>query len=742
MAQDYYSGRDKSPGITWEKLHQNICNNPEIRQEKMRQQEFMEKMFMGLPASQSTVPEQKSLYFAAFAPKGEADSSSIKKYISYMYHARDDIRSRFINVRNYIIGIKNPSSESWDYRTHPVILSFKAVWEKLIPSTAAAEYNEDLDKAIDNILLEIPDDNLRLMERISSLTTKYEYSLAFAILSVIASALFCFSCENEPFCSDDLKLHDTVLPPLPDHEPSSELEKARLVVENKTGTLDALYHMLERPLKNRSEKGDAYYLLAKYAYELSTAPEKSEEQRSGFFRKFEEYLREAVRYGNVKAIRLKNENRAAEFLSQARSVFNGPSQTDLNAVRKCCDNCLQILRFSPSVSPKFCGEASYILYKYIKLGLYDSPSGETAQKYLEQSHRYGYPLAREDWLASNTFSVEPQFKRADTESAGICFANNTTNIYSATFAGTVPEAWRVGENYLCEFNTESVADRLYDNIRLRFLFTDDDFSRNLKDFLSLMQLIKEASPESTENYEVFLRYDFEKAKPLVDTALHHLSHYQIAVYILDDDKQAAQQLLSFHPLFYPLKSVNFNLLSKQANKQDAFKRPVLNFIILGNTHVVEWLVREAFWMMGFRDNLIESRITVLAEDGVSFEAKIKSRYPGMTKDTLTIDGIDFPVIKGVNVNFNSPSLYAELDALLNITRYNYFAIATESDEENLSLAMKVRELLIRNYVSNGRSQELMVPPPVAFLCRNDDVSWSSRELIVEEDNEGDWWVNN
>lgn len=91
-----------------------------------------------------------------------------------------------------------------------------------------------------------------------------------------------------------------------------------------------------------------------------------------------------------------------------------------------------------------------------------------------------------------------------------------------------------------------------------------------------MQLLKEeASPETVENYEIFLRHDYEKAKSLVDTALKHLSDYQIAVYILDDNKQAAQQLLSYHPLFYPVKSINFNALSEQVKQADksGFKRP-------------------------------------------------------------------------------------------------------------------------------------------------------------------------
>lgn len=755
MAKDYYSKRDKSLGITWFKLDQYICKNTQLCQIPLKQQEFMDKMFMRLPDSQSSTPQKGRLYIVAFAPKGDLSSSSIKKYSGYMYYAKDYSLSRFENVRDYLIEQKNQSFESWDYKTHPDILAFKTVWEELIPSSTSTDYNEPLEEAILTIINEIPLDNipakkLLIGDRLSSLIVNHEYSLVLAILSVIASTLFCFGCGDEPLSQEDYKLHALVLPPVPKRDESSELEKAQIFVKNKTGTLDELVQKLKLPLKNPAEQGDAYYLLAKYAYDINKDQGLTDRQHFDINRRFNYYMKNAIQYGNRRAIQLSNEKKAVELLNQARTIFNGANQTDINAAKECCNKCLQILNFTPSVDTIFRGEASYILYKYIKLGLFVSPSGETSQDYLGLSHRLGYPLAKDDWLASNTFSIEPQFDRAIVENDGICYAN-ANNIISETFAKTVPESWKTEDGFISEYNIESVSEKIYENCRLLFLFVDDDYRQNLQDFFALMQLIKESSLESTENVEVFLRHEFETAKPLVDTALNHLSNYQIAVYILDDDKLAAQQLLSCHPLFYPIKSIDFKLLSKSVkeaaeqtqseNLKNTFERPILNFIILGNTHVAEWLVREAFWMMGFKDNLVENKITILANDGKTVEAKIKSKYPGMVKGNLKIDGIEFPVIEGINVDYNSPELYQEINKLLNISQYNYFAVATESDEENLSLATKVRELLIRNYISNKRKQDLMVPPPVAFLCRNDNLSWISKEMIVEEENEGDLWFN-
>lgn len=764
MANYSYSKRDKSLGITWKKLHQYICQDPDLHLccvPLNSRKAFIEKMYMRLPNSESDTPQKGVLYASTFAPSGNLESSSLNKYIKFVYEAEDSIQSRFERVRDLLIGKdekdrkKRKVIENWTYKTHPEILAFKAIWEDVVPSSALAEYNETLEDILTGILNEIPLDNipaqnLLINERLSALIDNYEYSFVLAIFSVIASTLFCFGCGNDSLSDDDSKLHAMVLPPVPKREESSDLVKARKFVADKAGSLDELYEKLSAPLKNKLEQGTAYYLLAQYAFEKSKDVTLSDADRWDAAHKLDKYLNSAIKHGNKTAIRLKNEKDAANLLSQAREIFNGADQSDQHTVETCCNNCLKVLNFSPAVNTKFCGEASYILYKYIKLGLFVSPTGETAQNYLDMSHSFGHPLAKDEWTAYNNFSIKPRFERPVTDKKGICFAN-AKNTISETFSKTIPELWKTKNGFISEYTIDSVTEKLYDDDYLRFLFIDDEERKNLQDFFTLMQLIKEAAPESVDNYEIFLRHDFEKAKPLVDTALNHLSDYQIAVYILDDDKQAAQQLLSCHPLFYPLKSINFKVLSEQVKQENEqiksgapdteFKKPILNFIILGNTHVAEWLVREAFWMMGFKNNLIENQITILADNGESFEDSIVSKYPGMAKKVLKIKGIDFPTIKGINVDYNSPELYQEINNLLSLTKYNYFAVATESDEENLSLAMKVRELLIRSYVSNKKSEELMISPPVAFLCRDDNLSWVSKELVVEEEAEGDRWFN-
>lgn len=83
-------------------------------------------------------------------------------------------------------------------------------------------------------------------------------------------------------------------------------------------------------------------------------------------------------------------------------------------------------------------------------------------------------------------------------------------------------------------------------------------------------------------------------------------------------------------MFYPVRAVDLKESAKKL-KED---RPILHFIILGTSRVAKWLVREAFWMMGFRENAILCKITVLDEKGEEFVRKIKAEYPGMVKAIL------------------------------------------------------------------------------------------------------------
>lgn len=258
-------------------------------------------------------------------PSKNLESSSLNKYIKYIYEAQDSIQSRFENVRDLLIGKYRKNrleTENWNYKTHPDILAFKAIWEELVPVSALEEYNEDLEGVLTDILNEIPLDNipaknLQINDRFSTLISNHEYSLVLAIFSIIASTLFCFGCGNEPLSEADYKLHTLVLPPVPEREESSELKKARKFVQNKAGTLDELYQELTIPLNNKSEAGDAYYLLAKYTFEINKDESLTDKEHQLLTQKLDKYLSNSIKNGNRHAIRLKNRKKCCQSVNSS-----------------------------------------------------------------------------------------------------------------------------------------------------------------------------------------------------------------------------------------------------------------------------------------------------------------------------------------------------------------------------------------------------------------------------------------
>ena len=114
---------DTSLGITWEKLDRTLLMDAQLCPQRPEMGKFMEKMFSRKKEGSDTLL-RGDLYRAAFAPKGNMDSSSVKKYVSWMYHANDGIESRFRNVRACQIEARDASCEPYGLQDLPEVLGF------------------------------------------------------------------------------------------------------------------------------------------------------------------------------------------------------------------------------------------------------------------------------------------------------------------------------------------------------------------------------------------------------------------------------------------------------------------------------------------------------------------------------------------------------------------------------------------------------------------------------------------
>lgn len=721
--------------ITWRRLHTEIylpnaegSVNPEFNK-------FLRDVF---PAELFTV------MFSTGSGKNRKEGN--QKYTGNVYSAKNGAKSHFEDARDYIIGMKTSSGEAYVWDTSPVIEQFRQNWERLLPKSAYSvsqlgELPEDkkasvnkLQKNINSMLRSISGNLLNVSARLTSLCKKEPYSRVLAILSVIASTLFCFGTENRFFSDEDRQLHSVVLPLLTEQVDSQVLREARRRLSDETQSLADYEAALESALKDPSERGEASFLL------YQKACQKNQQSKAA------DYLREAVCAGYQPAVQKYNEDKANRLIIEARRIFVGvdviirkeikstEEEKQLKRLaRECCVRCEQIMNLPSYVPDTHSGEASYILYKCINSKAYTPKTGETARYYLKISFNCGYKEAVTEWKKVDDSTITPKDERSGVKSEGVCYSN-ANNPISATFEKTIPDSW--GGRFQ-PFDSKTECERMLSGIACRFLLVDDNYQKNAEDFFQLLQLVKANLKEQASlNWEIFLRHDSDTIRALVDTALSRLPKVSIPVYILNDNKIAAQQLLSRHPLFFPVRSIK--VWEKSTTEE---RKPLLHFVVVGASNTAQWLVREAFWMMGFRNNTINTQITILAENAKAFENQLKSRYPGMAQGQINIQGVALPAIHGEDVDLFSWNFTEEISKITAQTPYCYFAVATDSDDTNLALATRLRETLIRGAITNKQKDTLLQQTPIAFLCRNNQTAWLSRSLVIEKEDYGNRWYN-
>lgn len=282
----------------------------------------------------------------------------------------------------------------------------------------------------------------------------------------------------------------------------------------------------------------------------------------------------------------------------------------------------------------------------------------------------------------------------------------------------------------------------------RFLLLDDSAEKNFHNLLYILEEIlsdkkgkSSLSDSSLKWYEtvVYIRVPEDKYSALIDTALKRLNDYTIRVFIIDDNKRAAQQLLTNYPLFMPIINIPADKLKS--------KPVTINYNIIshGNKKLTEWLVREAFWLGCFHYSMITLKINIISPDAADVEQSLRLNCPGIFGDVSGIDGTSKTEINPILVkDLSSPEIFAKLGLLIDSDEnaYHYYVVNTESDIDNLDFAIKIREWNIRNIIASGRSLQKSSLPVIAFYCQNTDIAYLSNHLVVQTIDSGNQWFNN
>ena len=307
-----------------------------------------------------------------------------------------------------------------------------------------------------------------------------------------------------------------------------------------------------------------------------------------------------------------------------------------------------------------------------------------------------------------------------------------------TFAATRAQ-WEQEVNSIKDLNTDC-----------RFLLLDDDSEKNFQDLIYILNHISalQKKTELANHTKTLLRWHktviYIRAKEaeysaLIDTALKRLGDYTIRVYIIDDNKWAAQYLLYQHPLFRPIQHINAQTLRNTAI--------TLSFTIITdqNPDLACWLVKEAFWLGCFNYSKLTFSISIIGPDAAKIDQRLRYDCPGIYGKTADSDSISKVIINKpyvVDSIHSSDALKAIRECQNPVNAYNYYVINVGSSAENLNFAIKLRALSIRNLVNSNQKPQNSSLPMITFYCPSLNIAHLSEHMVVQSVDSGDQWFNN
>lgn len=370
-------------------------------------------------------------------------------------------------------------------------------------------------------------------------------------------------------------------------------------------------------------------------------------------------------------------------------------------------------KIKDSENLRICGEANWRLY--VK-------GGRKNRDFLHKAWRCGFPReAVQEWDKAFV-SYCKTLEHATSCDEATCWINvELSHFIAEIFSSTCPATFDIScKSALKEFT----AKENFRGGRLIALLVDDNAEKNLSDFLQLLEYLKKN--HSATLVTIFVRGSEDLLTPIIDTALQQYFNHKddenypiIRVEIVDEIRDAARQLLARHPVFFTIR------------KKKAYEEKTLRFIIVGDSQLAKELVREATWLMAsLNKNLnIIPKITLLTPLGRSLNNEIRSGNSELA-EFIEEKNVLLPGFIAPDNSGRVRTLPEVIEEFVNAGDSLYFACAiSQYNLNNLSLAITIREILLRSWLKYAKE---IKPPvtPVAFYCPNEDIAFLSARTIV------------
>lgn len=527
-----------------------------------------------------------------------------------------------------------------------------------------------------------------------------------------------------------LKAED-ILPDNPERDPEQIIQED-IFREAKDLLAKQKYHeaieQLQQVIQYRTEDGTdesaerlnrvngrAHYLISKASRELR----KMESPGSDQFHRYTDDIRSSLEEARLC-------HHIPSILEMARDYFmlreDAVYEKEEAECRALCEEIIRVNAQFEAGGERFgkeCGEAFWMLYCL-------ETDDNKADSYLQKSASYSYDKAVAEWTEKHEVSLIQSLKESKDPSCG-SFYMNEDNIYSDIIQKTAAAGWTQGVYPLNQKNIGLRNHAVSINTRglQKYFLISDDFDKNLQELLQLLQFVKEKASNCVDKQiEFYIRGIEDEIAPFIDTALARIS-ICVPVHILDDSKMAAR-VLAKHPLFYPIRGLKKGEASS------------LNLVVIGDTPCCEWIIREALWMLTFRNKQIHAAIILVSPNPDRVEARLKLYCPDLEKAKSSGSPLE---IKKQTCNLDTVDILNAIKPYVSDEK-TYMAVDTGSDTFNASLAVKIRETSIREYIDSSRDELKKDFPIIAFRCENPDISNLARRSIVVNEAYGYKWFNN
>lgn len=382
--------------------------------------------------------------------------------------------------------------------------------------------------------------------------------------------------------------------------------------------------------------------------------------------------------------------------------------------------------------------ANWRLYMTIKAKLDKSVSVTDDEKNkmlqcLKRAYRGGWSDAVREFetdVVSYCEALQPD----ESQERATCLLNVAEHPIANIFKATCPKTFEI----LHATSQASVRDIIskFNGDRLITLLVDDNSEKNIADFLYVLEAVKDRRPSPNATISIFVRASANvETQIVIDTALQQYynryaddsSRPVLRVEILDEQKEAAVDLIANHPLVWPWWH----------KKADDDPRP-LNFVIMGDGELAKHLVREAAAVLVFPKELkLEAKITLLIPfGGRSLRDELRAENPELADKIKEVYDVLLP---GFPVPSKPPKSVKTLTkAIDDIDNGDdlYFAVAMSRgyNLDNLKAAILIRQTLLRVWIQSESSESTPNEVPISFYCPNPDIAFlAARSVVLGEE---------